>query len=124
MILLTSQWNPECPAVRKLTITAETCSLKGFINATLRALSFASNEITGSDRPIEHLAKYYDKFKSIDGFWAEFGVFNGDSLLMAHSYLVKEQSTFNDSVIAGFEETTLTPRSIKWIVISPSSSPR
>jgi hypothetical protein len=74
-----------------------------FINATLRAFSFASNEITGSNRPIEHLTKYYDKFKSIDdGFWAEFGVFNGSSLPMAHDYLVKEQSAFK-GVIVGFD---------------------
>ena len=74
-----------------------------FINATLRAFSFASNEITGSNRPIEHLTKYYDKFKSIDdGFWAEFGVFNGSSLPMAHDYLVKEQLAFK-GVIVGFD---------------------
>jgi hypothetical protein len=77
-----------------------------------RALSFASNEITGKDRPIKHLAKYYDKFKSIDGFWAEFGMFNGSLLLMAHIYLVKEQSTFKDGVIAGFDSFEGLPE--KW----------
>ncbi len=98
--------------MRKLTINADTCTLKGFINSTLRALSSASSEITGSDRPIEHLTKYYDKFKSIDdGFFAEFGVYNGNSLLMAHDHLVKEQSTFK-GVIAGFDSFEGLPE--KW----------
>lgn len=92
----------ECPEVRTLTINEATYSLKGFINMTLHALSHASNDITGSDRPIEHLAKKFDNFKSIkNGFWAEFGVYTGGTLKMAHDQL-QEQSKFN-GVIAGFD---------------------
>ena len=76
--------------------------MKEFINAALHSLSHASEDITGSDRPIEHLAKNYGKFKSIkNGFWAEFGVYNGGTLLMAHNEL-DQQSTFT-GVIAGFD---------------------
>lgn len=91
-----------CPAERTLAINDDTSSLKGFITATLHALSFASKDITGSDRPIEHLASHYDKFSSLDGgFWAEFGVFNGNTLMIAYNNLAN-QSKFN-GVIAGFD---------------------
>lgn len=95
----------ECPPERTLTVKKATSSssLKDFINATLRSLSHASKDITGSNRPIEHLAKNYDKFKSIKkGFWAEFGVFNGATLIMAFNEL-SQQTKFNGGVIAGFD---------------------
>lgn len=105
----------ECPAERTLTINEATSSLKGFINTTLHALSHASRDITGSDRPIEHLATNYDKYKSIDnGFWAEFGVFNGGTLIMAYNQLVggpKSSSEFT-GVIAGFDSFDGLPE--KW----------
>jgi len=92
----------ECPVARILTINSTTSSLDGFVNATLHSLSHASQDITGSNRPIEHLAKNYDTFKSVEhGFWAEFGVYTGGTLVMAYDNL-GPQSEFQ-GVIAGFD---------------------
>ena len=68
----------------------------------MHALSFASKDITGENRPIEYLATHYDEFTSVDGgFWAEFGVFNGATMEMAYNNLIK-QSKFKGA-IAGFD---------------------
>ncbi len=84
----------ECPANRRLAINEATSSLEGFINATLHSLSQASIDITGSDRPITHLATNYNKYKTVNhGFWAEFGVYNGGTLKMAYNQLVVQQES-------------------------------
>ena len=102
----------ECPANRTLAINEATSSLEGFINATLHSLSQASIDITGSDRPITHLATNYNKYKTVNhGFWAEFGVYNGSTLTMAYNQLVGQQSEFN-GVLAGFDSFAGLPE--KW----------
>jgi hypothetical protein len=91
-----------CPPHRTLKINDTTTSLNNFINATLSALGYASEEVTGEERPISFLARNYDKYPSIkDGFWAEFGVFQGSTLQLAH----KELSTSKhfQGTIAGFD---------------------
>ena len=102
----------ECPTNRTLAINEATSSLESFIIATLHSLSQASIDITGSDRPITHLATNFNKYKSINhGFWAEFGVYNGGTLKMAYNQLVVQQSEFN-GVIAGFDSFDGLPE--KW----------
>jgi hypothetical protein len=86
-------------------------TLPEFIDATLKALDLASKDITGDERPIDFLVKHYDEFPSItNGFWAEFGVFYGSTLDMAHKGLVS-QKTFGGT-IAGFDSFEGLPE--KW----------
>mmetsp|Transcript_43274 Transcript_43274/g.73810 ORF Transcript_43274/g.73810 Transcript_43274/m.73810 type:complete len:301 (-) Transcript_43274:57-959(-) len=105
--------NIECPPHRTLRIDATTRDLPNFINATLHALDFASKEVTHDDRPIVHLATNYDKYATIPGgFWTEFGVFQGSTLLMATNELLSKSKTFNNGPIAGFDSFEGLPE--KW----------
>eukprot|EP00571_Detonula_confervacea_P000569 CAMPEP_0172318038 /NCGR_PEP_ID=MMETSP1058-20130122/33715_1 /TAXON_ID=83371 /ORGANISM="Detonula confervacea, Strain CCMP 353" /LENGTH=299 /DNA_ID=CAMNT_0013032761 /DNA_START=262 /DNA_END=1158 /DNA_ORIENTATION=+ len=101
----------ECPPSRTLKIDSSTSSFSRFINATLASLDAASSEITGNERPINFLVKNYDQYQSIqNGFWAEFGVFQGKTLLLAQNGLSRQKSFRGP--IAGFDSFEGLP--VKW----------
>ena len=98
--LSSNQLTIQCPPHRTLTTTNQT--YPEFIHSTLQALHFASLEISSNTRPIDYLVKHYDQFPSLpNGFWAEFGVYYGWTLQLAHKEL-KKQSSFQ-GILAGFD---------------------
>ena len=107
--LSSNQLTIQCPPHRTLTTTNQT--YPEFIHSTLQALHFASLEISSNTRPIDYLVKHYDQFPSLpNGFWAEFGVYYGWTLQLAHKEL-KKQSSFQ-GILAGFDSFEGLPE--KW----------
>ena len=101
----------QCPPSRTLEINDFTQSFSNFINATLQALDSASKDISGNERPIKFLVNNFDSYPSIKGgFWAEFGVFNGNTLIMAYNGL-RNQNSF-EGIVAGFDSFEGLP--VKW----------
>ena len=100
----------ECPPHRILSLSTNSL-FSDFINDTLKVLDLASRDITKHERPIDFLVNHYDRFPSVkNGFWAEFGVWRGTTLLSAYEGL-RNQTTF-EGTIAGFDSFEGLPE--KW----------